>query len=194
VREHLLSLLSSKEIATEIIDNLESDDATDVISELPEQQKEEVLSLIEDNEHASDISDLLNYEEDTAGGLMAKELIHVNDKWSILRCVSEMRKQAEDVDKVYTIYVVDDNRILLGTLSLKKLLLSPEKNLIKNIYNEKVISRDKSLKSKGLFFLAWDGTCNEENAIAGTYVFKVITTKQFDENTYEQKGYVNLIR
>ena len=71
---------------------------------------------------------------------MAKELIHVNEKWSVLRCVGEMRKQAEDVDKVYTIYVVDDNQVLLGTLSLKKLLLSPEKNFIKNIYNEKVIS------------------------------------------------------
>ena len=51
-----------------------------------------------------------------------------------------MRKQAEEVDKVYTIYVVDDDDVLLGTLSLKKLLLSPEKTFIKNIYNEKVFS------------------------------------------------------
>ena len=71
---------------------------------------------------------------------MAKELIQVNDKWSVLRCVKEMRKQAEDVDKVYTIYVVNDHNILLGTLSLKKLLLTSEKTYIKNVYNEKVIS------------------------------------------------------
>ena len=140
VREHLLSLLSSKEIATEVIENLESDDATDVISELPEQQKEEVLSLIEDNEHASDISDLLNYEEDTAGGLMAKELIKVRKNWSNLQCLKEMRKQAADVKKVHTIYVVDDEDKLLGTLSLKRLLLSDSKTEIREITNYEIIS------------------------------------------------------
>jgi len=140
VREHLLSLLSSKEIATEVIENLESDDATDVISELPEQQKEEVLSLIEDNEHASDISDLLNYEEDTAGGLMAKELIKVRENWSNLQCLKEMRKQAADVKKVHTIYVVDEKDRLLGTLSLKRLLLSESNTEIKEITNYEIIS------------------------------------------------------
>jgi magnesium transporter len=139
-REAVLEDLTSQEIAEELIENLDSDDAADIIADLPTNKKEEVLAHIEDLDHASDIVDLLSYPENTAGGLMAKELIHVNDKWSVLRCVGEMRKQAEDVDKVYTIYVVDDNQILLGTLSLKKLLLSPEKNFIKNIYNEKVIS------------------------------------------------------
>jgi len=139
-REFVLGDLSSQEIAEVLIENLDSDDAADIIADLPTGKKEAVLAHIEDIEHASDIVDLLSYAENTAGGLMAKELIHVNEKWSILRCVGEMRKQAEDVDKVYTIYVVDDNQILLGTLSLKKLLLSPEKNFIKDIYNEKVIS------------------------------------------------------
>ena len=140
VRENLLSLLSSKEIAIEVIENLESDDATDVISELPEQQKEEVLSLIEDDEHASDISDLLNYEEDTAGGLMAKELIKVRENWSNLQCLKEMRKQAADVKKVHTIYVVDEKDRLLGTLSLKRLLLSESNTEIKEITNYEIIS------------------------------------------------------
>ena len=140
VREHLLSLLSSKEIATEVIENLESDDATDVISELPEQQKEEVLSLIEDNVHASDISDLLNYPEDTAGGLMAKELIKVNENWNTLQCLKEMRKQASEVKKVHTIYVVNDNDKLIGSLSLKKLLLTETKVEIKEIVNTDLIS------------------------------------------------------
>ena len=139
-REFVLEDLTSQEIAEELIENLDSDDAADIIGDLPHDKKEEVLAHIEDIDHASDIVDLLSYPENTAGGLMAKELIHVNEKWSVLRCVGEMRKQAEDVDKVYTIYVVDDNQVLLGTLSLKKLLLSPEKNFIKNIYNEKVIS------------------------------------------------------
>jgi len=139
-RETVLENLSSQEIAEELIENLDSDDAADIIADLSSEKKVEVLSHIEDIDHASDIVDLLSYPENTAGGLMAKEFIRVNEKWSVLRCVREMRKQAEEVDKVYTIYVVDDKDILLGTLSLKKLLLTPEKTYIKNIYNEKVIS------------------------------------------------------
>ena len=139
-REVVLEDLTSQEIAEELIENLDSDDAADIISDLSTAKKVEVLSHIEDIEHASDIVDLLSYPENTAGGLMAKELIQVNEKWSVLRCVKEMRKQAEDVDKVYTIYVVNDHNILLGTLSLKKLLLTSEKTYIKNVYNEKVIS------------------------------------------------------
>ena len=139
-REVVLEDLTSQEIAEELIENLDSDDAADIISDLSTAKKVEVLSHIEDIEHASDIVDLLSYPENTAGGLMAKELIQVNDKWSVLRCVKEMRKQAEDIDKVYTIYVVNDHNILLGTLSLKKLLLTSEKTYIKNVYNEKVIS------------------------------------------------------
>ena len=139
-RETVLEDLSSQEIAEDLIENLDSDDAADIIADLPSEKKVEVLSHIEDIEHASDIVDLLSYPENTAGGLMAKELIKVNEKWAVLRCVREMRKQAEEVDKVYTIYVVDDDDVLLGTLSLKKLLLSPEKTFIKNIYNEKVFS------------------------------------------------------
>ncbi|HJM16232.1 MAG TPA: magnesium transporter [Flavobacteriales bacterium] len=139
-REHILSTLSSKEIAIEVLENLESDDATDVISELPEKQKEEVLSLIEDDEHASDIEDLLNYPEDTAGGLMAKELIKVNENWSTLRCLKEMRKQASEVKKVHTIYVVDDNEKLVGTLSLRRLLLTETKIEINKIANYDIVS------------------------------------------------------
>ena len=139
-RETVLENLSSQEIAEELIENLDSDDAADIIADFPSEKKVEVLSHIEDIDHASDIVDLLTYPENTAGGLMAKELIRVNEKWSVLRCVREMRKQAEEVDKVYAIYVVDDNDVLLGTLSLKKLLLTPEKSLIKKIYNDKVIS------------------------------------------------------
>ena len=139
-REAVLEDLSSQEIAEDLIEKLDSDDAADIIADLPSEIKVEVLSHIEDIEHASDIVDLLSYPENTAGGLMAKELIKVNEKWAVLRCVREMRKQAEEVDKVYTIYVVDDDDVLLGTLSLKKLLLSPEKTFIKNIYNEKIFS------------------------------------------------------
>ncbi len=139
-RENLLSDLTPKEIAEEVIDNLESDDAADVIGELSEDKKEKVLAHIEDIEHASDISDLLTYPEDTAGGLMAKELIKVNENWNTLQCLKEMRKQAEDVKKVYTIYVVDDHNKLLGSLSLRRLLLAEKGSAIKSIVNTDIVS------------------------------------------------------
>lgn len=139
-REELLSDLTPKEIAEEVIDNLESDDAADVIGELSEDKKEKVLAYIENIEHASDISDLLTYPEDTAGGLMAKELIKVNENWNTLQCLKEMRKQAEDVKKVYTIYVVDDHNKLLGSLSLRRLLLAEKGSAIKSIVNTDIVS------------------------------------------------------
>ena len=139
LREELLKIYSPKEIAEEFVDNMDSDDAADIISELPENKKQEVLSHLDDQDLASDIVDLLNYDEDTAGGLMAKELIKVNSNWSVMRCVKEMRRQAEDVELVYTIYVVDDNNVLLGTLSLKRLLLTDSKAIISNIMKEDII-------------------------------------------------------
>ncbi len=115
-REKILQKLSSKEIAEEI-DELDTDDAADIIAELPEEQKEEVISHLEDVEHAKEIVELLRYDEDTAGGLMAKELVKVNENWNVLTCVKEMRAQAEEVTRVHSIYVVDDNDLLKGHLS-----------------------------------------------------------------------------
>jgi len=138
-RERFLKVLPSKTIA-EFIDKLDSDDAADVIGEFSEEKQEEVLSFIDNLEQAGDIVDLLNYDENSAGGIMAKELITVNENWSITTCLKEMRKQAEDVDEVYYVYVIDDNNVLKGTLSLKKLLLTPTNTKIKNIINEDVIA------------------------------------------------------
>ncbi len=109
--------LSPKEIA-EGIEELETDDAADIIADLPDDKKAEVFLHIDDLEHAKDIAELLRYDEDTAGGLMAKEFIKVNENWNVLQSVREMRKQAENVEKVYTIYVVDKRQIK-GRLSLK---------------------------------------------------------------------------
>jgi magnesium transporter len=139
-RENLLADLTAKEIAEEVIDKLESDDAADVIGELSDETQEKVLSHIEDIEHANDITDLLNYPEDSAGGLMAKELIKVNENWNTVQCLKEMRKQAYDVKKVYTIYVVNDNNKLLGLLSLRRLLLTERSIAIKNIITTEIIS------------------------------------------------------
>ena len=139
-REEFLSQLPGKVIATQFIGNMDSDDAADLIGELSDDKKKEVLSHIEDIEQAGDIVDLLAYDEDTAGGLMAKELIKVNENRDVLTSVREMRKQAEEVDEVYFVYVVDDANILKGTLSLKRLLLSSARSKIKDLLNPDVIS------------------------------------------------------
>ncbi len=132
-REKILERFSSKEIADEI-SNLDTDDAADIISELPEEQKEEVISYISDTEHAKDIVELLRYDEDTAGGLMAKELVKVNENWNVLTCIKEIREQGQEVTRVHSIYVVNDDGALIGRLSLKDLITSSTKTAIKDIY------------------------------------------------------------
>jgi len=137
VREKILKNLSAKEIAEEI-DELDTDDAADIIAELPEERQEAVMSEIEDEGHAKDIVDLLRYDEDSAGGLMAKELVKVNENWTVLKCVKEMRAQAEEVTRVHSIYVVDDSGKLKGRLSLKDLLIASTRTSISDVYIPKV--------------------------------------------------------
>ncbi|CAM3711746.1 magnesium transporter [Flavobacterium saliperosum] len=137
LRENILRRLSAKEIAEEL-DELDTDDAADIIAELPQSKMEEVISELEDVEHAKDIVDLLRYDEDTAGGLMGKELVKVNENWNVLTCVKEMRQQAEHVTRVHSIYVVDDEDRLKGRLSLKDLLTTSTKTPISEVYIKKV--------------------------------------------------------
>ncbi len=132
-REKFMQVLSPKEIAERVIDNLNSDDAADIISELPEEKQREVLSEIEDFEQARDIADLLTYDENTAGGLMAKELVKVNLNSSLIQCVREIRKQAEEIEDLYAVYVVDDRDVLLGVLPIKNLLLAPTNARLEDI-------------------------------------------------------------
>ena len=137
VRESILDALSSEEIATEI-EELDTDDAVDIIAELSDEVRIEVINQISDTEHADDIRELLTYDENSAGGLMAKELVCVNQNWTVTRCVREMRIQAQEVTRVHSIYVVDNENILLGRLSLKDLLTANEKSKIKSVYIPKV--------------------------------------------------------
>lgn len=139
-RKKFLSTLSSKEIADEIINEIDSDDAADIIAELPEHKQDEIIQHLDDVEHAQNIVDLLRYDEDTAGGLMATELVKVNQDLSIISAVKEMRKQAEEMEEVYSIYVVDNSDKLLGTLSLKKLLTTSSSTRVSDVFNSKVRS------------------------------------------------------
>jgi magnesium transporter len=139
VREKILKILSVKEIADEI-EELDSDDAADILGELSEKRKEEVISEISNNDLADDLIELLSYKEDSAGGLMAKELVKANENWTVLKCLSEIKKQGENVTRVHSIYVVDDKERLIGRLSLKDLITTPSKKKIKDIYIPKVDS------------------------------------------------------
>ncbi|GAA0872928.1 magnesium transporter [Gangjinia marincola] len=137
VRERILDNLSAKEIAEEV-EEMDSDDAADVISELPSNRVENVISQIEDEDRAKDIVELLSYEENSAGGLMAKELVRVRETWTVAGCVRKMRSQAKNVTRVHSVYVVDKHDKLIGRLSLKDLLTSDTATKISEIYIPKV--------------------------------------------------------
>ena len=135
-----LELLSSVEIAELVSESMDTDDAVDIISLLSEEKKHDVLSHVDDLNLAKDLADLLTHAEGTAGALMATELVKVNQNWTVLKCVREMRRQAEGIDVVHSVYVVDDNDILLGSLSLKKLLTTSTETEISEIFEKSIHS------------------------------------------------------
>lgn len=136
-REKVLQNLSAKEIAEEI-EELDTDDAADIIAELPEERQHEVISKIEDLEHKAEIKELLKYDEDTAGGLMAKELVKVYETWTVAGCLRRIRGQAKDVTRVHSIYVVDKQNKLVGRLSLKDLITAKSEQKIAELSNTNV--------------------------------------------------------
>ncbi|MBO3698523.1 magnesium transporter [Fabibacter sp. E12] len=136
-RQDFLKELNPEEIA-EYIEEMDSDDAVDVINDLPVRVREEVIAAIKDPESAAHIQELMRYDEDCAGGLMAKEMIVANVNWTILQTIEEIRRQAENVDKIYSIYVVDDRQKLLGKVSVKRIILTNDTTHIKDIYDEDI--------------------------------------------------------
>lgn len=132
-RRKLLSGMEPEDIARRFVDHLDTDEAVDLIQELDEEDRDEVLSHIDDVEQAGDIIDLLKYDEDTAGGLMGTEMLVVNENWSMPECIKQLRMQAEDMDEVYYVYVVDNDDRLRGTLPLKELITHPSVSKIKNV-------------------------------------------------------------
>jgi magnesium transporter len=138
IRKGFIKNYTNEEII-DIIDVLDSDDAVDILNELSTKIREEVLAGL-DEEWKAQIIDLLRYDEDVAGGLMAKEILKANVNWTVIQCIAEIRKQAENVTKIYSVYVVDDKDILLGRVSLKKLILSEDNTRIEDIYEKDIIS------------------------------------------------------
>lgn len=147
-RKKFLKAFPPSILAKRFIENMDSDDAADLIQELPEEKQERVLYHMDDEEQIEDIKELLSYDEDSAGGLMAKELFLVNQDLTVRQCLVELRKQAEEVNDVYYIYVVDDANKLIGTLSLKALLIASAQTKAKDICNTDVISAQLDEKSE----------------------------------------------
>jgi magnesium transporter len=139
-RTRFLKVLPPEVIASQFIGYMDSDDAADVIGDLDEEMKEAVLREIEDKEQAGDIADLLEYDEDTAGGLMAKELVKVNENWTVQTCLKEISVQAEEIDEIYYVYVVDDDNVLKGILSLSRLIQKPTHTKVIDMITEEVHS------------------------------------------------------
>ena len=139
IRAKFLKNFESAEIAT-MLNELDSDDAVDIINELPLKDREEVIASLNNREKADNILDLLRYEEDVAGGLMAKELIKVNENWSVKQCIEEIRRQAENVEKIYSVYVVSDTNKLIGRVSLKRIILADDHIQVKELYEDDVIA------------------------------------------------------
>ncbi|MEM9338473.1 MAG: magnesium transporter, partial [Bacteroidota bacterium] len=143
VRSEFIKQFSVKELAS-FVGFMDSDDGTDLLYEMEVADRNEVIRQIADEEKASNLMELLEYDEDVAGGLMAKELIKANRNWNILQCIEEIRKQTESVEKIYSVYVVDDSDTLLGKVSLKKIILAHDHSKVEDIYDDELISVETS--------------------------------------------------
>lgn len=143
VREGFIKQFTATELAS-YIELMDSDDGTDILYEMSVSDRNEVIRKINDEEKASNLMELLEYDEDVAGGLMAKELIKANLNWNILQCIEEIRKQAENVEKIYSVYVVDDLENLIGKISVKRLILGKSNAKVADIYDDEVISVETS--------------------------------------------------
>lgn len=146
--DRFLEVIPAEIIATDLIGKMDSDDAADILQTLPERIKIEVLAKMSDKEQASDIADLLDYDENSAGGLMATELIRVNRKWTVENCILELRKQADEVAGMINVYVVDDDDVLVGILPIAQLVLAGDSATIGDIYTEEVISVPTNMASE----------------------------------------------
>lgn len=140
LRDKLLSSMSTEDIAKQVIDHLDTDDAVDIIQDLDEEDQHEVLSHLHDTTQAGNIIDLLKYDEDTAGGIMSTEMIVVNENWSMPQCVTEMRRQAEDLEEVFYVYVVDNDNKLCGVFPLRKMITHPSVSKIKHVMDPEPMS------------------------------------------------------
>ena len=145
-RKEYLRIYRPAEV-TAFVNLLDSDDVADILNELPIKTREEVLSGL-DRELRQQVTELLRYEENVAGGLMAKELIKASVNWTVVQCVEEIRKQAENVTKFYVVYVVDEHDTLVGRVSLQDLIISDARKVVADIYEKDIIRVETSMEER----------------------------------------------
>lgn len=145
-RKNYLKVYQPDEIAV-FLNHLDSDDVADILHELPVKIREEVLSGL-GSELRVQVTELMRYEENVAGGLMAKELIKARVHWTVVQCVDEIRKQAENVSKFYAVYVVDDSDKLLGRAALQDLIISDARTVVGDICERDIIAVQTYLEDK----------------------------------------------
>lgn len=137
LREKLLAEIKPEHIVR-IVDYLDSDDATDIVGDLPQEIQDHVLQKI-DKEYSEDVKELLKYPEDTAGGLMNSDFVFVYESQVVKDAIEEVRKNAEEIDNIYYIYVLTGEQKLAGTVSLKSLLTNPLDTPLSQIMEEDLI-------------------------------------------------------
>jgi len=137
-RKNFIEIFSVQQLSL-FITEMDSDDAADLLQELDIRLREKIIEAL-DKSTAEQITDLLAYEEGTAGALMAKELIRTKLNWTVVQCIDEIRRQAEEVEKVYSLYVVDDQEMLVGRVSLKSIILAKDDTLISDLFIDDILA------------------------------------------------------
>ena len=121
----------------EIIENLGTDEAVDILKELEEEKADEIISNLDDNEFQVDISELLEYKPNVAGGLMTKEMFTVSPQDTKSQIIEKIKKDPEEYDTIYDIFIIDEKESLLGTCTLKQLLTQNDYDKISNFMKKK---------------------------------------------------------
>lgn len=138
-QHRVLKELEVQEMAN-LIELMDSDDGADILNLFLEREREDIISHFQDKVKSDQILELLRYDQDTAGGIMAKEYIRANKNWNVVQTINEIRRQAENVSKIYSIFVVNNRQQLMGIVSLKRIVLASDETKIEDIYEEEVIS------------------------------------------------------
>jgi len=128
------------ERAADIVEEMDSDDAADLLGELDEGRRAELLAKMEDRAYAGELSELVEYAPDTAGGLMTTDYVWIYSHRTTAATIAKLREIAPESEFIYYLYVTDQNRKLLGVISLRTLLLALPTAFINKLMDDDVIS------------------------------------------------------
>ncbi|MFA5561203.1 MAG: magnesium transporter [Eubacteriales bacterium] len=137
VQQQLIHGFTDKEL-TVVLEEMYVDDTVDLIEEMPANVVKRILANSTPQSRA-EINELLQYPPDSAGGMMTTEYVRLRQNMTVTDAFTTIRRVALDKETVYTCYVTDDNRRLLGVVDVKSLLLSPPDNILSGIMNEHVV-------------------------------------------------------